>query len=100
MKDYDSVLSCVIDKKFTWKEDGTALNYDINKRPRRQDYKGNLIENGAFYISTVTNITTTKNRISGSVGIYKMPSHASVEIDEPLDWLVGEQIMKNSEVAC
>ena len=95
MKDYDSVLSCVIDKKFAWKEDGTALNYDINKRPRRQDYKGNLIENGAFYISTVTNITTTKNRISGRVGIYKMPSHASVELDEPLDWLVGEQIMKN-----
>ena len=41
------------------------LNYDINKRKRRQDFKGTLIENGAFYINSIKNIKQNKNRISG-----------------------------------
>jgi len=91
---YDSVLSCTIAKKFIWGEDGVALNYDINSRPRRQDFEGSLIENGAFYISTVASIKSFKNRISGNIGIYKMPEYSSIEIDEPLDWPVAELLMK------
>ena len=72
---HDSILSCCISKKFSWKEDGQALNYDIYNRPRRQDYKGNLIENGAFYISSVSDIKETGNRISGKIGIYQMPEY-------------------------
>ena len=93
-KKYDSVLSCTVTKKFAWREDGVSLNYDINNRPRRQDYQGNLIENGAFYISTVLNIKVTNNRISGKIGIYKMPEYSSLEIDDPIDWILAEQIMK------
>ena len=48
-KNHDSVLSCTFSKKFIWREEGLPLNYDINNRPRRQDYEGSLIENGAFY---------------------------------------------------
>ncbi len=92
---YDSVLSCTVDKKFTWREDGVPLNYDIDNRPRRQEYKGNLIENGAFYINTVANINTNNNRISGNIGIYKMPGYSGIEIDEPLDWFLAEYVMKN-----
>ena len=80
-KKHDSVLSCAITKKFAWTEDGIALNYDINNRPRRQDYKGSLVENGAFYISTVANINSSKNRISGNIGVYKMPMLRSFQID-------------------
>ena len=72
---HESILSCCISKKFTWKEDGQALNYDIYNRPRRQDYKGDLIENGAFYISSVSDIKETGNRISGKIGIYQMPEY-------------------------
>ena len=91
---YDSVLSCTVSKRFIWSEDGNTVNYDINNRPRRQDYKGDLIENGAFYISTVKKIKSTKNRISGNIGIYIMPQYASLEIDEPIDWLFAESLMK------
>tara|TARA_B100000902_G_C27317443_1_gene922236 strand:+ start:3082 stop:4221 length:1140 start_codon:yes stop_codon:yes gene_type:complete len=93
-KSYDTVLSCAINKKFNWSEDGVSLSYDINNRPRRQNYKGNLIENGAFYISSVKDISKNKNRISGNIGIYKMPEYSSIEIDEPLDWIVAEKIMR------
>ena len=91
---HDSILSCCISKKFTWKEDGQALNYDIYNRPRRQDYKGDLIENGAFYISSVLDIKETGNRISGKIGIYQMPEYTCTEIDEIEDWIVAESLMK------
>ena len=91
---HDSILSCCISKKFTWKEDGQALNYDIYNRPRRQDYKGDLIENGAFYISSVSDIKETGNRISGNIGIYQMPEYTCIEIDEIEDWIVAESLMR------
>lgn len=90
---YDSIVSCSINKRFFWNKNGTTLNYDINNRPRRQDFKGTLIENGAFYINNVKNIKETKNRISGNIGIYKMPEYSSTELDESLDWLVAEKMM-------
>ena len=90
---YDSVLSCSESKRFFWK-DGKPLNYDIYNRPRRQDFDGELMENGAFYISSVSNLKSTSNRISGNIGIYKMPAYTSIEIDEEEDWIVAESLMK------
>ena len=98
---YDSVLSCCRSKRFSWKN-GKALNYDIYNRQRRQDFDGTLIENGAFYISSVEAIKESKNRISGDIGIYEMPEYTYTEIDEPEDWIVAESLMKrfilNNEV--
>ena len=65
--DYDSVLSCARVKRFFWNEQGKPINYDFNKRPRRQEFKGSLIENGALYISKVKNILKHQNRISGNM---------------------------------
>jgi len=90
---HDSVLSCCRSKRFSWKN-GKALNYDIYNRPRRQDFDGTLIENGAFYISSVEAIKESKNRISGDIGIYEMPEYTYTEIDEPEDWIVAESLMK------
>ena len=92
-KQHDSILSCCESKRFSWK-DGKALNYDIYNRPRRQDFQGTLIENGAFYISSVSDIKSTQNRISGDIGIYKMPEYTYTEIDELEDWIVAESLMK------
>ena len=90
----DSLLSCVRITNFFWNEDGTPINYDYNRRPRRQDYKGVLMENGAFYISTVGNILKYQNRLSGKIKVYEMPQYSKFEIDEPNDWIVCEQLMK------
>ena len=93
-KSHDAILSCCVSRRFIWKEDGEPLNYDIYNRPRRQDYKGHLIENGAFYISSVAKIIDTETRISGNIGVYKMPEYTSVEIDEVEDWIIAESLMK------
>ncbi len=90
---YDSMLSVVKLKRFLWNADGTAKNYDYHKRPRRQDFEGEFMENGAFYINTIKNILEYKNRLSGKVGLFEMPEFTALEIDEPDDWIIAEQIM-------
>ena len=90
----DSLLSCTRVKRFFWNEDGIPINYDFKNRPRRQDFKGNLVENGAFYINIVENILKNKNRLSGKISIYEMPEFTSIEMDEPNDWTMAEVLMK------
>ena len=90
----DSALSCVINKRFFWSKDGQSINYDYKNRPRRQDFEGLLMENGACYINSVKNILQDKNRISGKISVYEMPEYTSVEIDEPDDFLLIEKLME------
>lgn len=97
-KQYDSVLSCARVKRFFWNKDGKPENYDYKSRPRRQDFKGALLENGALYINTVGNIIENLNRLSGKIGIYEMPEYTAVEIDEEEDWIVAESIMRKHVV--
>ena len=59
----DSLLTCVRTKRFFWNDDATPFNYDLNNRPRRQDFDGVLMENGAFYINTIGNINKYQNWI-------------------------------------
>ena len=91
---YDSLLTCARTKRFYWNEDGSPINYDYKNRPRRQDFQGTLIENGAFYISSVKSIRQSKNRLSGKIGIYQMPEHTMLEIDEPEDWVLAELLIQ------
>ena len=90
----DSLLTCVKIKRFFWNENGSPLNYDYKSRPRRQDFDGVLMENGAFYINSVENIKKEKNRLSGNIAIYEMEEFKSVDIDEVDDWLMAEKVMK------
>lgn len=92
--EYDSIITCVRNYRFFWNEDGTSMNYDYMKRPRRQNFKGMLMENGAFYINSVANVVESGNRLSGKIGIYEMPDYAATEIDEPDDWIVLENLMR------
>ena len=90
---YDSILTCVRNYRFFWNADGTSMNYDYKNRPRRQNFDGMLMENGAFYINTVKNILASGNRLSGKIGIYEMPEYTATEIDEPDDWIILEKLM-------
>lgn len=92
MQPQSSVISCATFKRFLWNRNGTPVNYDYMKRPRRQDYEGILIENGSFYINSVGNILQHQNRLSDPVQICEMPEFSSFEIDEPEDWLICEKI--------
>ena len=96
--DADSIFSAVREKQFHWIEtkDGiTPINYDYRNRPRRQDFQGILVENGACYINSIKNILQDKCRLSGKIIAYEMPTETAYEIDEESDWLIIEELMKN-----
>jgi len=89
----DSVISCVESKRFFWTKDGEPINYDYFDRPRRQEFEGQLMENGAFYINYIKNIKTNQNRLSGNISPYIMPYYSGFEADEEDDWLIIEKLM-------
>ncbi|MCF7568962.1 acylneuraminate cytidylyltransferase [Sabulilitoribacter arenilitoris] len=90
---YDSALTVVNTHRFTWYEDGTPANYNINNRPRRQDFDGLLIENGAVYVTTKEALQESKNRISNNIALVKMPEESLHEIDSENDWIIVEQLL-------
>ena len=94
----DSVLSVVKQKRFVWKEKSEGVygphNYDVYSRPRRQEFEGFFVENGAIYITSKDKLIENKTRISGNIGIVEMNEKTYFEIDEPEDWLIVEDLMK------
>ncbi len=99
MKKTDSVLSVVRQKRFQWMTDengyAAAINYDYENRPRRQDFEGYFVENGAFYITSKRALLKSGNRLSGNIRAYEMDESAYFEIDEPGDWEIIEKQLCN-----
>lgn len=98
----DSMLSVVRQKRFVWSEgeDGAEpVNYDYMHRPRRQEFDGMLVENGAFYITTKEALLANGNRLSGHVGVWEMDETTYFEIDEISDWIIIEHLLdrRNAE---
>ena len=89
----DSILSAVRTKRFFWNDDATPINYDPSHRPRRQEFRGTLMENGAFYITRRGILDRYQCRLGGKVGIYEMDESTAIEIDEPDDWGRVERLL-------
>lgn len=94
----ESVFSAVRQKHFIWEEgEGGAkpINYDVSHRPRRQDFDGYLVENGAYYITSKEALLKSGNRVSGHIKAVEMCEESLYEIDEPSDWIIVEHLLKN-----
>ena len=92
----DSIFSGVREKQFHWIETPQGvnpINYDYRNRPRRQEFRGIIAENGACYINKVKNILRDNCRLSGKITVYEMPPQTGFEIDEESDWIIVEQLM-------
>lgn len=94
---HDSVLSVVRQKRFRWNTDATGLaypeNYDILARPRRQQFDGYLVENGAFYITSRGRLLADRCRIGGRIGMVEMAEDTYYELDDATDWTIMEALM-------
>lgn len=97
LQDYQSVFSVVRRHQFRWQAVKTgagvstsALNLDPSHRPRRQDWDGELCENGSFYFATRELIQQGLLQ-GGKMAYYEMMPEFSVDIDVDIDWPVAEQ---------
>lgn len=87
----DSLVTAVRAHRFMWHVDkntgeASAKNYVPEKRPRRQDWEGELVENGAFYFTARDLFEKTECRLGGKKVLYEMPEHTLVELDSMVDW--------------
>ena len=94
----DSLVTVSKVHRFIWKNpDNPKPNYDILARPRRQDIKNEDVmyfENGSFYITKSSVYSEYKNRLGGKIAMFEMAPEESIEIDEPIDFVIVEQLMK------
>uniref|UniRef100_A0A673K466 N-acylneuraminate cytidylyltransferase n=1 Tax=Sinocyclocheilus rhinocerous TaxID=307959 RepID=A0A673K466_9TELE len=94
---FDSVFSVVRRHHFRWQEvekgDGQctkALNLNPVCRPRRQDWAGELCENGSFYFTTKELLEKGPPFYSFSISSVNLLI-SCVDIDVDIDWPVAEQ---------
>jgi len=96
---FNSLVSVVRQKRFIWTSSAGGLvapvNYELKNRPRRQDWDGYLVENGAFYISDRVGLMKERCRLSGRIGHWEMAEETYFEIDTEADWRVLESLAKN-----
>jgi CMP-N-acetylneuraminic acid synthetase len=89
-KKANSVVSAVRMHIFRWsgKDDYyVPTNYICSNRPRRQDWNGELCEDGAFYIMNVCAFLLDKNIVpEGKVILYEMPHGVIYDINTMEDY--------------
>lgn len=90
----DSLLTGVELKRFFWTHDAQPLNYDPARRPRRQDFAGTVMENGAFYFTRSQLLTRTGSRLCGRIGVHRMHEESAADLEEPSDWPVVERQLR------
>ncbi len=97
----DTLLSVVRQKRFIWETTpegfANAVNYTPSQRPRRQEFDGYLVENGAFYVMKREGLLTHGNRLHGRIASHEMAEETYVEIDEPSDWLFVESLLRKRQ---
>jgi CMP-N-acetylneuraminic acid synthetase len=92
--EHDSLVTGVRVKRFFWEETGKPINYDPAKRPMRQNWKGVITENGAFYITKRKLLEQTQCRLGGKIKVFEMLPETELEIDEPHDWKRVAKLLK------
>ncbi len=91
----DSLLSVTKAHKFLWRlKDGkpVSINYDYNRRPRRQELEPEYFETGSFYIFKPWVLDKYDNRLGGKIGFYEIDFWHSFEIDSADDFALCEWI--------
>ena len=100
-ENYDSVFSVCRSKRFRWSEKSeksgsttAALNFDPSARPRRQEWSGDLVENGMFYFAK-RDLLLSSGRLQGGrkCTYVEVDAKLSLEIDSSLDLALAQQII-------
>lgn len=70
------------------------VNFELTKRPRRQDYPLEYLENGSIYIFVPRVLRETGARLGGKIVIYPMTALNSIQIDSVEDQALAEDVIE------
>ncbi|MGR6965922.1 cytidylyltransferase domain-containing protein [Geodermatophilus sp. URMC 61] len=98
LRSHDSALTVVRRHSFLWEaadgDAGAPVNYAPERRPRRQDWAGQLVESGAVYATSVDRLRAGGVRIGGRIGLVETDEVAGVEIDTHADLVVTDALLR------
>jgi CMP-N,N'-diacetyllegionaminic acid synthase len=95
---FDSIFSAIeVEDFFMWVNDPVeglkSLNYDYNKRKRRQQIKKRYLENGSFYLFRTNILKNNANRLGGKICPFVMEKYKMFQIDNFEDLTLAKIIM-------
>ncbi len=93
----DSALAVTPFHYFLWRRDrlghAIGINHDSRKRPLRQEREPQFLETGAVYVMRAEGFREAKHRFFGKIAMYVMPPERCLEIDEPIDFSIAEELL-------
>lgn len=96
--DADSCFTAVPFFHFLWRTDadGSArgVNHDGKVRKRRQDLEPEYLENGAVYVMRTERFLGEGTRFCGKTVLSVVDAARALEIDEPVDFVKAEAVMR------
>jgi len=95
--DVDTIISVIDDTHLSWRKIGEEYFPEFTERLNRQYLSKRLRETGAFLI-TKSSFVTSKNRIGNKLYFFEVPPEESLDIDETLDWLIGETLANRLKI--
>ena len=97
-KKCNTIISVVNKPHLSWKEsDEKNITPNYTKRLNRQQLPKNYLETGAFVITDRSSISST-TRFGKDVCVYEVPEEESIDIDNEIDWIATESLMKRKKI--
>lgn len=101
--DVDALVGVVPQTPFLWHlEDPPRPEYDVARRPRRQDLtEGDFLyrETGSLYVTRTDLYSSPGNRIAGRVELFIMDDIEGIDIDSELDLRFADLLLRAGAVS-
>ena len=103
LEDHDCALTVTENHAFIWRNsaEGSAIGINHNpiERLPRQMLPTEYRETGALYAFNTKEFKSAKHRFFGKIGMFDIPSNRSMEIDDPFDLVLANQLATISTIA-
>ena len=103
LEDHDCALTVTENHAFIWRNsaEGSAIGINHNpiERLPRQMLPAEYRETGALYAFDTKEFKSAKHRFFGKIGMFNVPNSRSMEIDDPYDLVLANQLSTISKIA-
>jgi len=103
LDNHDCALTVTENHAFIWRNsaEGSAvgINHNPIERLPRQMLPAEYRETGALYAFHTKEFKSAKHRFFGKIGMFNIPSNRSMEIDDPFDLVLANQLATISTIA-